>query len=173
MHLLDRELQRRILEELAACYPNGTGALHELLGMTTDPEVENELIPNLAYLQEHQLVSSGYQPVDFVSGERSWRNLGRTHITATGLDFLADDGGLSAMLGVVTIKIHDDTLKQLIEAKVNESAIPAAEKKRLTDQLRALPAKAIEHLTLKLIDKGLEQGPATIHWLEAAFRSLS
>lgn len=34
-------------------------------------------------------------------------------ITAASLDFLEDDGGLSAILGIITVKLHADTIKGL------------------------------------------------------------
>ena len=53
------------------------------------------------------------------------------------------------------------------------SDLPAPEKKRLSDQLRALPAEATKHLTLRLLDKAMEAGPQAMQWLEAYLRSLS
>ena len=78
------------------------------------------------------------------------------------MDFLADDGGLSAILGVVTIKLHDDTIKSLIESKILESDLPEPEKKRFLDHLRELPGEATKHLVLKLVDLGLEKAPTAI-----------
>ncbi|HEX7908277.1 MAG TPA: hypothetical protein VF534_09345 [Paraburkholderia sp.] len=77
------------------------------------------------------------------------------------MDFLADDGGLSAILGVVTVRLHEETLKELIGTQIAESDLPDPEKIRLLDQLKSLPAEAIKHLSLKLIDAGLS------HWSSA------
>lgn len=83
----------------------------------------------------------------------------RRLIRPTGLDFLADDGGLSAILGTVTIKLHDDTIKELIAQRIELAELPAAEKKRYLDQLRELPAETTKHLVMKLVDMGLDAAP--------------
>ena len=82
------------------------------------------------------------------------------------MDFLADDGGLSAILGVVTVKLHEDTLKELIGQRIAESDLPASEKSRLVDQLKSLPGYTIKHLTLKLVDAGLESWPIAVQAIE-------
>ncbi len=144
---LNREVQHIVLTRLAQDYPSAVVAdfLYDGLSNPLD------LAPNVAYLEEHGLAKATYQ------GPKAHGNpLLRAEITAKGLDFLADDGGLGAILGVVTIKLHDDTLKALIEQKVRGSDLPEPEKKRFLDQLRELPGEATKHLTLKLIDAGLD-----------------
>lgn len=82
------------------------------------------------------------------------------------MDFLADDGGLSAILGTVTIKLHDDTLKELMESRIANSELGARDKSRWIDALRALPAESTKHLTMKLLDLGLSRGPEALHVIE-------
>ena len=150
---LDRAYQRQLLEELAANYPDRVDWGSRLRSMSVDAQARYHA--NLAYLDEHGLVSSKFAngiDVDLSS---------MPQITARGMDFLADDGGLSAILGVVTVKLHEDTLKELIGSRIAESSLPTPEKSRLLDQLKALPAEAIKHLSLKLIDTGLG------HWSSA------
>lgn len=118
---------------------------------------EQQMAANATYLQEHGLIDAGI--FQYMDGEFDSTGL---KITAAGLDFLEDDGGLSAMLGVVTVKFHEETLLALIGDRIEKSDLPPAEKKKWTDGLRALPADAIKHLTMKLLDKGLENLPAAI-----------
>ena len=153
---LDRDLQREILQKLADAYPNPPREAFDQIEVMAD---EDTLVGNMLYLEQHGLIESGIQRA--LSGEAIF-NLGKLEITARGLDFLADDGGLSAILGVVTIKLHDDTLKSLIEAKILASDMPQPDKKRWTDQLRSLPAETTKHLALKLVDLGLENAPAAL-----------
>lgn len=87
-------------------------------------------------------------------------------ITAKGMGFLTDDGGLSPILDVVTVKLHEDTLKELIGQRIAESDLPAPEKSRLLDQLKSLPGETIKHLTLKLVDVGLSNRPAALQAIE-------
>lgn len=153
---LDRDLQRSILQALADEYPGPTKPAWQKITRLAE---ENVVVGNLLYMEEHGLVESGLRRG--ASGDYTI-NTGGFKITARGLDFLQDDGGLSAILGVVTIKFHDDTIKQLIEAKILQSDLPPQDKKRWTDQLRSLPAETTKHLVLKLVDKGLESGPAAL-----------
>jgi len=155
---LDREAQRRLLERLADEYPEDVLA-NELYKCI---EVQN-LDANVAYLADHGLIEAEYL------GPREMGNpLTRARLTHKGLDFLADDGGLGAILGVMTVKLHEDTLKQLIEAKVRDSDLPEPEKKRFLEQLRDLPGEATKHLVLKLLDAGLDNWHRALPLLQSA-----
>ncbi len=152
---LNRDLQHAILEKLAEAYPGlTTGAWREIQQMAD----EETIIGNLLYLEAHGLVETSLKRT--LSGKFTFA--GKLEITARGLDFLADDGGLSAILGVVTIRLHDDTLKSLIAAKIQASDLPQPDKKRWTDQLRSLPAETTKHLALKPVDLGLENAPTAL-----------
>lgn len=93
---------------------------------------------------------------------------GQQHITASGMDFLADDGGIGAILGVVTVKLHEDTIKQLIEARIAASDLPEEEKRPLLQTVRELPGESIKHLTTKLLDAGLENVPRLVELIRTA-----
>lgn len=155
---LNREVQRKILERLQEEYPrhvlNTQGTTPDFFHHTFRDCAHSEVAANIKYLHEHGLVE--WHPW---SGQGSQEY---ARITAKGMDFLADDGGLSAILGVVTIKLHDDTLKSLIEAKIVESDLPQSDKRRWLDQLRSLPAETTKHLAMKLVDLGLANVPVAI-----------
>lgn len=156
MKLLNRDLQLDLLRKLSDTYPAQLSASD--LGFEND---DPALLFNIAYLTEHGLVQAKLD--GYFSGEKFLVAAG---CTARGIDFLADDGGLSAVLGVVTVKIHDDTIKQLVAARIQASDLPEPEKQQMLDQLRELPAEATKHLALQLLDKALEAGPAAIEWLQ-------
>ncbi|MFM9895759.1 hypothetical protein [Achromobacter xylosoxidans] len=161
---MNRDLQRQILQELADCYPSAYGHPIQTLAPTKD---QSEIITCLLYLAEHGLLRHGLDEDD-----EGWNEVvGTTRITARGLDFLADDGGLSAVLGVVTIRLHSDTIKDLIEAKIAQSDLAPADKKRWIDQLRSLPADATKHLVQRLVEKGLDSGPAAVAAIGAFLKS--
>lgn len=124
---------------------------------------EETLFVNLEYLDSHGLIHSGLK-----SG--MW-NVTQAKITPKGHDYLASDGGLSAELGVITIKIHTETIRALIEAKIMGSNHPAAEKKRIIDHLRALPEKSFEELTKQLIHHGVNHIPDIYQWLRTTIGS--
>ena len=153
---LNRKLQREILEELADAFPNNTEQALKELDESYDEET---LVANMLYLEEHGLIVSG---ISRALGGEVFFNTEQLRATSRGMDFLLDDGGLSAVLGVVTIKLHDDTLKSLIEAKILQSDLPQPDKKKYLDALRELPAETTKHLVLKLVDMGLASGPAAI-----------
>jgi hypothetical protein len=86
-------------------------------------------------------------------------------INERGLDFLADDAGLTAILGVVTVRLHADTIRDLIKAKIAEAAASEEEKGLFKRQLATLPATALEAATSQLVGIGLANLPNTIGWL--------
>src|SRR5439155_24424734 len=94
-------------------------------------------------------------------------DIGPATITAAGLDFLADDGGLSAILGVVTVKLHADTIRDLIAAKIEAAPIPEAEKSMLRKRMAEVPETVLRSMTTDLVKLGLDHVPDAIHWLRA------
>lgn len=152
MDWLDRNLQREILKELNNIYPDSKtyeywidAAIAQIVGVIeTVGEAELYIAKrsaNLRYLAEHGLV---------VCNDK---NLSATvKITAKGIDFLTDDGGLSAILGVVTVKLHSDTIQALLDAKINEANIPPEEKSRLKGILSKIGDVALAKFTEKAID---------------------
>ena len=152
--LLDRTFQRELLLASANEYPRAFA----LKDFGTEERV---LRVNVAYLDEHGLVAALYPNGH---GRRAMP-IGAT-ITAKGIDFLSDDGGLSAILGVVTVRLHEETLKSLIELKIQESDLPPVEKTQYVEALRKLPGEATKHLALKLIDAGLSNWPVAMQALQ-------
>ncbi len=157
MELLDRDFQKELLTSLAAIYPSDAN-VSSLPGYGDG----NRLVVNAAYLSEHGLMEARLHQMD------GRPQLGYAKITANGMDFLQDDGGLGAILGVVTIRLHEETLRDLIEAKVLESDLPQTQKQRLIDQLRQLPAETTKHLAMQLVDAGLKSWPAALLLLRNA-----
>ena len=152
MDWLDRNLQREILKELNNIYADSKtyeywidAAIAQVVGVIeTVGEAELYIAKrsaNLRYLAEHGLV---------VCNDK---NLSATvKITAKGIDFLTDDGGLSAILGVVTVRLHSDTIQALLDAKINEANIPPEEKSRLKGILSKMGDVALAKFTEKAID---------------------
>jgi len=108
--------------------------------------------------------------VNIVNTSRGGISLSKASITHNGIDFLAGDSGLSAILNIITVKFEEDTLKALIEANINNTKnLTPEDKKGLISRLRSLPADAIKHLTLKLLEKSLASAPDIIQTIEAHF----
>lgn len=153
--VIDRLLQNKILQIASNHYPQDASDEITKLFDTYDA---NKVIANLEYLAQHRLIES--EPyTESVDGIFS---LNIIRINHRGLDFLADDGGLSAILNVVTVKFEAETLKAILENKINQSNLNPEDKQSMIDSLRELPAEAIKHLTTKLLDEGLENIPNAI-----------
>src|SRR6478672_9982665 len=118
--MLDRALQRQILDLLKGHYPRSAIPVRDL------DLSEEEAAANLRYLEEHGLCESGV-----TSGADGHFAFGARTSPPPAPDFLEDDGGLSAILGVVTVRLHADTIRALIDAKIETSSLPAEEKSRL------------------------------------------
>lgn len=157
--ILDREFQYKILISASEVYPaytypdDNNGLINN-----SDQSSHKKLAANLKYLEEHQLI----QPKAVIVGADNRYSFGCIQITNKGMDFLANDGGLSAILNVVTVKFEADTLKAILENRINQSDLTPDDKKSMIDSLRELPAESIKHLTMKLLDEGLENLPSAI-----------
>jgi hypothetical protein len=86
-------------------------------------------------------------------------------ITARGMDFLAG-GGLSAILDVVTVRLHEDTLKAILIERVDASSEPETVKSKVREQIRALPAEALKTVIVELLKSSLAQLPHALQLLQ-------
>ena len=155
--LLTRETQRALLERLHSYYPAPI-AIRELAEIS-DTE---SIAVNLAYLAEHGLVTADVR----ASGFAQTITVANAKITARGIDFLADDGGLGAILGVTVVRLHTDTVRELLIARVQASDEPMTTKERLIDQIRATPALAFGQIVQRALDAGLDAMPNAVDWLQ-------
>lgn len=143
---LNRARQRELLWELRDEYPHQKH--YEFKG---DEAGRREAV-NLHYLLEHGLIDG--KPRFSKTGDRASHWLVR--ITHHGLDFLADDGGLGAILGVVTVKLHDDTVRELLMARVDaDNTNDSTAKADLKDTIRRMPADVLSTLVKEATKVGL------------------
>ncbi|MEN8406080.1 hypothetical protein [Acinetobacter seifertii] len=152
---LDRNLQNKILNLAADSYPSYISPGY---GNDLDSYDGHILAANLKYLEEHRLI--GPRSVS-VSIDNIY-SFGPIEITKVGLDFLLGDEGLTSILNVVTVKFETNTLKALLENKINQSDLSPESKNSMIDSLRELPAESLKHLTMKLLDEGIENLPSAI-----------
>ena len=132
---------------------------------------ERNLYSNLWYLDQHGLIENfhlntraPYEDItDLILIER-------IKITTKGVDFICDDGGISAIINVTTIKIHNETLDKLEDIN-NISSLTPAEKATYLGKLKELPLDATKHLLLKLLDLGLSRTPDVIQLISSYFQS--
>ena len=152
MDWLERNLRREILEELNNMYPDSRtyeywidAAIAQVVGVIeTVGEAELYIAKrsaNLRYLAEHGLVVYNDKDLSAI-----------VKITAKGIDFLSDDGGLSAILGVVTVKLHSNTIQALIAAKIDQAEISDSEKSWLKKELGKIKDTALSTFTANAIN---------------------
>ncbi len=127
-------------------------ALNEL---ATAESVETEVryLAGLGLLEGHYYLSEGV----------SW-----AQITSQGRDYVDPSGGIGAELNVVTVRLHEDTIRQILINRVNASEADATVKSKLVDQLKALPAEGLSKLAEKALEKGLQHMPGVLQWLQTA-----
>jgi hypothetical protein len=155
MKLLNRTLQLDVLRRLAETYPDPVAPQQlELDHMA--PEVNF----NLRYLAEHDLIDA--QVTKYLEGPAFVHAL---RITAKGLDFLQEDGGIGAMLSVVTVRLEAETLRALIEARLDQSPLPAEEKSKLKQWLQTASGEALKEATQRLVQAALDQVPDALQLL--------
>jgi len=156
MERLNRDLQRNLLEQLAGAYPKGLAATD--LGFK--PKDPNWTV-NIEYLGEHGLVDVAR----FAGATTGSSAPESARITARGLDFITDDGGLSAILGVVTVRFDADTLRAFIGNHIDSSKLPAEEKSRIKRWLETAGAEALKETTKRLAGAAIEHAPQAIELL--------
>jgi hypothetical protein len=157
---LDRAYQRELLLTMRAAYPDW---------ICTSPPHQDEakLLANLAYLGEHGLCDN--KLTQNMSRRFDWHG---SKITASGLDFLEEDGGLSAILGVVTVRLHSDTIRELIGAKIDATPLSEPEKSALKKHLATLSEAAWRTVTTELVKSGLNHMTDIIPWLQHTLSTL-
>lgn len=114
------------------------------------------------YLQDHEMVTVLKNHTG--DPEKPFNLIG---ITTKGVDYISETGGLSAELSVVTIRLHEDTLRELLIAKAQQSDGDETVKGKLVDQLKSLPAEAVLRLSEKALDAALRGWPDALQWLQA------
>lgn len=149
MSWMNKNLQEQILLSLKDSYRDPI-SIPELVRKIWPDEASinvttEELFQNIKYLCEHDLIFSK----DINSTNPIYALV---EITSRGIDHLEPDGGLSASLGVITVKLHSDTIQQLLAAKIEQSNIPAEDKSRLKTMLGKMGDTALAKLVEKAID---------------------
>lgn len=151
------EIRLKVLNTLNAT-PGKRVSLTDVFGEDMD-----EMIPELEYLRDHGLIE--IQIIEYLDGEHG---ITPARITTAGRDLLHKTGGIGAELNVVTVRLHEDTIRQLLISRVRESDADDTVKGKLVDQLKALPAEAVSKLAERALDQALRYMPNAIQWLQTA-----
>lgn len=152
---LNRKLQHDILVALSKVYPNSL-LVSELPGFADS----REFMGNLFYLQEHGIIAGG----DIREPGRC-RSMVDAQITKTGLDFLADDGGLRAILGARTVKFDADELLEAVAESLKHGGISGEVRAAVQVRLEALETSAWRKPILQVIKGSAFTGPEQLEAL--------
>ncbi|HDL7822517.1 TPA: hypothetical protein PXP39_000306 [Yersinia enterocolitica] len=173
----DRELQNKILTLTLERYPHGVKFISKSFGHAygyhSEPPIdkdietvingysESQIATNLHYLYEHELI----EPARPIMSKETAISCFEFKATRHGVDLMLSDGGLSAILNIVTVRFDTQALDVIIDVITKSPEGSAADKKKLLSQLQSLPADATKHLMLKSLDEGLRKMPGVFQWL--------
>lgn len=155
------ELYERILGGLEDSYPGKV--FGETIVETLSEYDRSAIVKELAHLKELGLIDAG---ILISSDGRNKASLGAVKLTAKGRDFIKPDGGISAQLNTVTVRLHAQTIKDLINAKIELSDVDSSTKEKLKEAVRNLPANTLQEVVTHFVQKGLDHGQDAIQWLQ-------
>ena len=164
---LDRQLQKEILHHLAEDYEGAFSFSVQDLEDFFGSEVTTQLL----YLHGHKLISGEETLIPFpgtVGVFRGYRSIDNVRITEKGLDFIQQDGGLSAILEKVTFKLDDEQFSDILELAVEQSSIPVEQKPALTRALKSAGHSTITTLFSKGIDSLASNSPEILNLIAKA-----
>lgn len=164
----DRALQLEILNALIDCAPDSLNKAQER-DLIEKFDNYDHFVACMLYLEMHGLVSTPFVRSDTMDGVDFIFNAPNCYITEKGIDFLLDDGGLSAILKVQTVRLHNDTIVAL-EDLIRVANISEDQKKGLISKLRELPEDAIKHLTLQLLTQGVLNLPNALRLIQTTLQ---
>lgn len=147
MYKFDRDLQKYFLTKCINVYPGYT------FWKQFPPEIQDYgddvLTANILYLAEHRLITIRAQTSD-----DPYSFLDHMKATAAGIDFMLNDGGLSAILNVKTIKLHRETIV-VLEDLIAISNMSEGEKEKAKSTLSELSTEALKTLVQTVTTAGL------------------
>ena len=147
---MDKAYLQEILITLKECYPGESQDVYDLRD-------EKTMLSHMRYLHEYGLIDSGiaiHEGFDGIDYSRSGAK-----ITARGLDYLAEDGGLYAELGTVTVKLHPESIKDLIELSLAQRGVEPEKRNAIKKFLDTASTETVKALTNRLIDAGIKHSP--------------
>ncbi|WP_434795848.1 hypothetical protein [Citrobacter europaeus] len=147
MDKFDRDLQRNLLTICRAAYPNHTSWNDFSPEITSVDDIK--LSANILYLKEHGLLTIREQRSD-----APYTFLDHMRITCRGIDFMQDDGGLSAILNVTTIKFHREAVV-VLEDLISISSLNDTDKEKAKSTLGELSTEALKTVVQTVTTAGL------------------
>lgn len=152
--LLDRKYQNDLLTFLLHDFPLFEKTMKHCEALRK--EDDEKFIANIVYLEKHGLIEDGPSIRFSGTGDCFVGGGDQPRITEKGIDFILDDGGLGAILNVQTVKLHPDTIRDLLANAVEASSLTQEQKDSFLDQIKSVPADLAKDLLGKLVGKGAD-----------------
>lgn len=153
---IDRSVQLNVLNELEKHFPDGF-SIPRLMAAIRNVE-KDTLFRNLMYLVGHGLVKESIETKQGYDSSDVVEFLIYT-ITSEGLDFLAGDGGVSAILNTVTVKIHDETIRALLLARVDREVAEGPSKHALRKAVETISVASLKEIGTEAVKHGIANIP--------------
>ncbi|ENT4818504.1 hypothetical protein ACFFX4_000027 [Citrobacter farmeri] len=139
MDKFDRKIQHDFLMSLYESYPHGMIGTVYFDFMSRFGDADNATA-NLLYLESHGLITTNIREIRHRFFDVNHEHL---KITSKGIDFVRNDGGLSAILNVQTVKLHRDTVV-VLEDLIAISSMNEADKEKAKSTLGELSTEALK-----------------------------
>ncbi|KKY78057.1 hypothetical protein [Klebsiella michiganensis] len=151
MEKFDRKLQREILQACVDSYPSAPFLEHFNNTAVAECAEHNiqKLIANINYLYEHKLIVIRSTII-----VKDHSILTKITATAKGIDFMLNDGGLSAILNVQTIKFHREAVV-VLEDLIAISSMNDEQKEKAKNTLGELSTEALKTMVQAATTAGL------------------
>ncbi|MEB7893390.1 hypothetical protein NGK65_06530 [Serratia ureilytica] len=147
MQKFNRELQRYLLTVCIGRYPEYTfWTDYDSQKIDVD---DNTLWANMVYLAQHGLIQ-----IDYGDNTNPFEHLEKLKATAKGVDFMLNDGGLSAILSVQTIKLHRETVT-VLEDLIAISNMTNEQKDKAKSALGDMSIEAIKSVVQTITTAGI------------------
>lgn len=157
MELINVGFIHEVLTGLADSYPDAV----DLAELQTRWD-NRALRVNLRYMEQHGLIERRVEATSGLDDDETTF----VEMTEKGVDFVIKDGGLGALLNVQTVRLHQDTIRDLLVRAVETSEVDAGVRERMVEQLRSLPAQAVETTASTVFEAMLHRlGPVAIQLL--------
>ncbi|ENJ7583166.1 hypothetical protein ACVS1I_002168 [Providencia rettgeri] len=169
------EWQQNILLAFYHC-KNGRVSREQWNELCEPYETYKDFYDNIIYLSDSGLLNTSACPRsnaddEFEANTPLLLDPSFIRITNLGVDFLRADGGLSAILNVNVIKLHDDTLSAL-SSYVDKMNVSDGEKNAIKNELKKLPVDGLRHVMTKAIDTALNNPSEILRVVQVAIQSI-
>ncbi|WP_130732991.1 hypothetical protein [Komagataeibacter xylinus] len=166
MYKPDKRRLRTLLEFIADRKSHNGLAL-TALSDENNGNIPNEVFYDLQYLQNHgycDIAALHQSPI----GER-WTWADPVTVTASGTDWISDDGGLTAEKNTITVRFDESTIKLLLKQRLEMTDAPEDEKSKIRQAIEAAPATVLQAAVSEAATSGLAHIPNVLDWLGRLF----